>query len=233
MKQRVLISGASKGIGRAIALELTSDYEVRTFARGPLARTGDQREGMIHHSEGIDINDATSHKSLDLASMDCLINNVGIAHDGLLATQGMAQIELMIQTNLVSVIRLTKLFIRERIAQQRSGVILNISSIVAIRGYKGLVVYSATKGALDAMTRTLAREMGSRGFRVNSLLPGFVETDLSSGLTHEKKQRIIRRTPLGRLASVEDIAKAARFLCSPCAAFITGQCLVVDGGLTA
>jgi 3-oxoacyl-[acyl-carrier protein] reductase len=233
MKQRVLISGASKGIGRAIALELTSDYEVYTFARGPLARTGDQREDMIHHSEGIDINDATSYKSLDLASMDCLINNVGIAHDGLLATQGVAQIELMIQTNLVSVIRLTKLFIRERIAQQRSGVILNISSIVAIRGYKGLVVYSATKGALDAMTRALAREMGSRGFRVNSLLPGFVETDLSSRLTHEKKQRIIRRTPLGRLASVEDIAKAARFLCSPSAAFITGQCLVVDGGLTA
>jgi 3-oxoacyl-[acyl-carrier protein] reductase len=126
----------------------------------------------------------------------------------------------------------TKLAVR-RMLMGGPGRIITISSVSGITGYRGLSVYGATKAALDGFTRGLARELGGRGITVNSVCPGYLETDMSHGLTPEQLTQIARRTPLGRLGEPEDVAAAVTFLASDAAAFITGQTLVVDGGLTA
>jgi 3-oxoacyl-[acyl-carrier protein] reductase len=117
--------------------------------------------------------------------------------------------------------------------RQGSGKIINISSIVGMSGYRGLSVYSATKAALDGLTRSLARELGSRGITVNSVAPGYMRTEMSHGLDDVQLQQIVRRTPAGRLGEPADVAAAVKFLVSDEARFITGHVLVVDGGLTA
>jgi len=116
--------------------------------------------------------------------------------------------------------------------QEAGGCIINISSVVGLRGTAGASVYSATKAALDGLTRSLARELGPRGIRVNAVAPGYLETDMTDALTEEQRVRILRRTPLGRLGTVEDVTGVIRFLMSPEARFMTGQTIVVDGGLT-
>lgn len=114
-----------------------------------------------------------------------------------------------------------------------AGVVVNISSIVSVSGYKGTVAYSATKGGINAMTRALARELGGRGIRVNTVAPGYMETDLVADMDPSKLKQIVRRTPLGRAGTVDDVVGIVRFLMSEEARFITGQTIVVDGGLTA
>lgn len=230
---KALISGGSKGIGRAIALRLANNYEVHTFARGEIQEClGHSNSPLIKHISGVDVRKRESFDQFDLSQYDCLVNNVGIAYDGILATQSLENIEDLLSVNLTSIIYLTKLYIRSRLPKRCGGNIVNISSIVGIRGYSGLSTYSATKAALDGFTRSLAREVGSKKFRINSVLPGYVETDLSKDLSESQKQQIIRRTPLGRLATTEDIAGTIEFLLSDNAKFITGQSIVVDGGIT-
>src|SRR5207244_7066006 len=114
--------------------------------------------------------------------------------------------------------------------ERGGGSIINISSVNAVRGHSGVSVYSATKAALDGLTRSLARELGPRGIRVNSVAPGYFDSDMVSDMPEEQKQRIARRTPLGRFASIDEIANAVHFLTSDQASFITGHILVVDGG---
>ena len=163
--------------------------------------------------------------------IDVLVNNAGIAREGILATAPVQDISDTVDINLTAAIFLSQACSRVML-RQASGCIVNVSSVNAIRGHSGVSVYSATKAALDGLTRSLARELGPRNIRVNSVAPGYFESRMAEGLSQSDRERIARRTPLGRLARVEDIANAVHFLVSDQAAFITGQTLAVDGGLT-
>jgi 3-oxoacyl-[acyl-carrier protein] reductase len=219
----ILVSGG-RGLGRAIALDLACDRDVVTFSRGESDLRG--------HLPGIDITRPASRARLRplLARADGLVNNAAIGSDGLLATMGEGDIERVIAANLTATALLTRLYLRARLARRLGGSVVTITSIAAHRGYAGLSVYGATKAALEAMTRSLAREMGPT-FRFNAVAPGYFDSELSAGLTERQRDQIVRRTPMGRLATPEDIAPVVRLLLD--SSFVTGQVLVVDGGLTA
>jgi 3-oxoacyl-[acyl-carrier protein] reductase len=161
-----------------------------------------------------------------------LVNNAAIAGEGILATFPNVDSERILTTNLISALRLTRLALRVLLAQNRKGRVINISSIVGLRGYTGLAAYSASKAGLDGMTRSLSREVGRRGVTINSVAPGYLTTELSATLRDEQRRQIINRTPIGRLGDVNDVVPAVRFLLSDGADFITGQTLVVDGGIS-
>jgi 3-oxoacyl-[acyl-carrier protein] reductase len=166
-----------------------------------------------------------------MGGIDVLVNNAGVARDGVLPLVPDSDIDVMVDLNLKGTLHVTKQVCRHML-RQGSGRVINISSVVGLSGYRGLAVYSATKAALDGMTRALARELGSRGITVNSIAPGYLRTEMTHGLDEEQLQQIARRTPLGRLGEPEDVVVAVRFLAGP-ARFLTGHTLVVDGGLTA
>jgi len=224
---KILVTGTSKGLGHAVAARLAGANEVVGCARGP-APAG----ATFEHRSGIDFEDPATFDRLPLGDFDAIVNNVGIAFDGLLATQAEEAIRRVIEVNLTATLVLTKRYVRARLTRRKPGSIVNVSSIIGIRGYAGLVSYSASKAGLDGATRALARELGPKGFRVNSVLPGYMETDMSRALTPEQKQQIVRRTPLGRLVEVEEVAAVVEFLLSPAARSITGQSIVVDAGIT-
>lgn len=229
----VLISGASRGLGRELAKYLVSSgYKVFTFARSEPV-DGFSNNNLIHYSN-VDALSPMDSKQLTsiLPEIDVLVNNVGVAFDGLLATQGVESIEDVIATNLTSVLKLTKEFLRCRLKSKLNGTIVNVSSIIGIRGYAGLAAYSASKAGLDGMTRSIAREMGPKGFRINSVLPGYFDSSMSSGLSEAQRNQIIRRTPLGRLPETADVVPVIEFLISDSSNMITGQSIVVDGGIT-
>jgi len=228
--KKIIISGASRGLGKDLAEYLAKEYSVVTFARNDA--TFDSSN--ITHISGVDVKkfDNFNLISKHLKNADGLINNVGMAYDGILATQGLESIENMIDVNLLSIINLTKKYLRLRMQQRKSGNIITISSIISLNGFSGLAVYSATKGALNSLTKSLAREMGPKKFRFNAVLPGYFESDLSKSLPESKRKQIIRRTPLGRLATTADICPVIEFLLSDKSKFLTGQLITVDGGLT-
>ncbi len=237
----VLISGGSRGLGFAILERiLQEDHHSVTFSRTAtegILHLLDKFPGHFTHLKGDmadpdALEEMVQHIEKHIGPIDTLINNAGIASDGVLPTMNPSAIEELITVNLTGTLLLTRLVVRKMIVRSR-GNIINISSIVGLRGYRGLTAYSATKAALDVMTRSLARELGERNIRVNSIAPGFLETEMTQGLQEEQLNQIVRRTPLGRLGKPEDVVGAVQFLLSPAASFITGQTIVVDGGISA
>lgn len=164
--------------------------------------------------------------------VDALVNNAGVARDGILGMATDEDIDTVVDLNLKGTLYMCRLVSRRMLARGQGGTIVNVSSIVGRSGYRGLAVYSATKAALDGLTRALARELGSRGITVNGIAPGYLRTEMSHGLDEAQLAQIVRRTPAGRLGEPDDIARVVRFLIDPCNSYLTGQVLVVDGGLT-
>jgi 3-oxoacyl-[acyl-carrier protein] reductase len=238
MTQTILISGGSRGLGQAICEALLSDgHRVATFSRRRSEFTQQAQARYPDRFWSAEVDAADSGALYDFVrqtydrfgQLDALINNAAVAIDGVLALAREEDLERMLDINLKAALILAKECSRLMLAQRR-GVILNISSIIALRGFSGLVGYAATKAGLVGMTRALARELGSRNIRVNALAPGYLETEMSAGLSNEQREQIIRRTPLGRLGTAADIVPWVRFLLSDDAAFVTGQVITIDGG---
>lgn len=236
-----VVSGGSKGLGLSICRALLAEgYCVATFSR----KTSPELQQLVAANPGrlywesVDISDDSSLAGFlqrvkeTFGRVGYLVNSAGMAVEGLLSMMKTAEISRMLRVNLEGAINLSQACIKQMMVG-RFGVIVNVSSIVGVRGYKGVGAYSATKAALDGFTRSMSKEVGSVGIRVNSVAPGFMETEMTSELTDQQKGRIIRQTPLGRLGTVDDVSSVVRFLLSDQSKFITGQTFVVDGGLTA
>jgi len=236
-----IVSGGSRGLGAALVQRFLEDgHAVGTFARAETDRVAGWREQfgdrfLFRTLDGAD--PAALEVFFDAVlgafggRVDVLVNNAARVVDGILTMIRAGDVEATIALNLGLSIHLTQLASRAML-RQRSGSIVNVSSVNALRGHAGTAVYSATKAALDGLTRSLARELGPKNIRVNSVAPGFFESEMVAGLDADARARIARRTPLGRLASTRDVTEAVRWLCSESASFVTGHVLVVDGGLT-
>ena len=179
-----------------------------------------------------DIADLVKTLRKDFGPIYGLVNNAGISFEGALALMPNSQIEQLVRLNTLSPMVLTKYVVRSMMADG-GGRIVNIASIIGFTGYSGLSVYGATKASLIGFTRSLAREVGRMGVNVNAVAPGFVDTEMTQGLTDEHGQQIVRRSALRRLAEVDDVANAVEFLLSDKAKNITGTVLTVDAGSTA
>jgi 3-oxoacyl-[acyl-carrier protein] reductase len=228
-----LVTGASKGIGRAIAEELA-----RAGAEVVVGyRTGrDEAEELAARIGGraveADVSSPEGAKRLveEAGDIDVLVNNAGLTRDGLLARMSDDDWRAVIETNLSSVFYTCRAVTRPMM-KKRAGVIVNISSIVGVHGNWGQTNYAASKAGIIGFTKSLARELGSRNIRANVVAPGYVKTQLTEVLPEEATRAMVGATPLGRVADPHEIAGAVRFLASDDASFITGDVLLVDGGL--
>jgi 3-oxoacyl-[acyl-carrier protein] reductase len=231
--KRALVTGASRGIGRAIAVELA-----RAGAEVVVGyRTGKDEADEVANEIGgravqADVSDPDDAARLveEAGELDVLVNNAGITRDGLLARMPDEDWRAVLETNLSSVFYTCRAAARSMM-RKRSGSIVNLSSIVGVHGNPGQANYGAAKAGIIGFTKSLARELGGRGVRANVVAPGYVHTQLTDVLPDALKQQMVDATPLGRIGSPEDVATAVRFLCSDEAAFITGEVLLVDGGL--
>jgi 3-oxoacyl-[acyl-carrier protein] reductase len=228
-----LVTGASRGIGRAIAAELAQGGASVVIGY----RSGkDEAEALAREIGGravqADVSSAEDAARLveEAGDVDILVNNAGLTRDGLLARMSDDDWRTVIDTNLSSVFYTCRAVCRPMM-KKRAGAIVNVSSIVGVHGNWGQTNYAASKAGIIGFTKSLARELGSRGVRANVVAPGYVKTQLTDVLPEEATKAMLDNTPLGRLGEPEDIAGAVRFLCSDAAAFITGEVLLVDGGL--
>ncbi len=236
-----LITGASRGLGLAIAkLFAQHGAKLALVARSEQALTpaleAVRQVGAEAQPFPCDLSDAETTKALpDLVlkhfgQIDILVNNAGITRDTLLLRMSDEDWQNVIDTNLRSAFLLTRAVVRPMMKARR-GRIINISSVSGLIGNAGQANYAASKAALIALTKTTAREFASRGITANAIAPGFITTDMTNVLPENVTQEVLKQIPLGRFGTPDDIAHAALFLASPASAYITGQTLIVDGGL--
>jgi 3-oxoacyl-[acyl-carrier protein] reductase len=236
-----LVTGASRGIGNAIALALAGAgakvIGTATSAEGAAKFTAElSSHGYNGRGAVLNVGDPASIEAL-MAELDTagemptlLINNAAITRDNLLLRMKPEDWDQVINTNLTSVFRLSKACLR-RMMKERRGRIVNLTSIVGLTGNPGQANYSAAKAGLLGFTKSLAKEIASRGITVNAVAPGFIDTDMTRALSEEQRTALSAQVPAGRLGSPADIAAAVLFLCSPGAGYITGETLHVNGGM--
>lgn len=240
-KPTVLVTGGGRGLGLAITKTLfEANYRVIVASRS----RSTELDSLIADSnncisfEKLDLNDVaglhdwSKNYVKEYGAPYALINNAAIAHDGVLGTMHETQIIETIQVNVTATIVLTK-YISRAMLRHKNGRIVNVSSIIGSTGFNGLSVYGASKAALNGFTKSLSRELGRIGITVNSLAPGYMATDMTSGINDEQLKQISRRSALRRLATTDEAASAVAYLLSDAAAAITGTILTVDAGNTA
>jgi 3-oxoacyl-[acyl-carrier protein] reductase len=246
--RRAIVTGGTRGIGRAIVKELASRsccgvlFSDVAFVYNSCDECAEELMAEIDYpgtkifafkADATSLEDAqaTVNEAIEkLGGVDILVNNAGITRDNLLLRMSEKDFDDVINVNLKSVFNYTKAVIKPMIAQ-RYGRIINISSVVALIGNPGQANYVASKAGVVGFTKSMARELATRGITVNAIAPGYIQTDMTGKLTPEQKQKLIQNIPMGRLGTPRDVAKAVAFLCSGDADYITGQVISVDGGM--
>tara|TARA_X000000368_G_scaffold94665_1_gene72462 strand:- start:1615 stop:2331 length:717 start_codon:yes stop_codon:yes gene_type:complete len=234
IKGNVFVSGASRGIGKNIAIHFAkNNYKVVGTSRNEF-KLDDDLENFIPIKLDVTSRDDIKNcfnklKSLDLLP-NILINNAGITSDQIFLRMKDDDWDNVIETNLTGTYNLSKVFIKNMV-KNRNGRIINISSVSGLMGNPGQVNYASSKSGLNGFTKSLAKEVGSRNITVNSVAPGFIDTDMTSFLDSQARLDVIKNIPLGRFGHVDDISKVVMFLASDNASYITGQIISVDGGL--
>jgi len=234
-KRVVLVTGASRGLGRAVAIDLVNrGYRVIGTGRSTqIPENWPEYEELSYRC--LELADIAGHHEFlralqkEFGNLYGLVNNGALGLDGVLATMHESEIETLISVNVTGTIILTKYAIRSMLPKM-TGRVVNISSIIGTTGFSGLSVYGATKSALQGFTRSLAREIGKAGITVNSVSPGYMQTDMSAGISENDLMRIKRRSPLSKLVEPEDVAAVVRLLMSDEGKHITGVDYVVDAG---
>jgi 3-oxoacyl-[acyl-carrier protein] reductase len=243
--RNVIVTGGSRGLGLAIGTTLAAaGYRVIAVARTETAElraatetTARERTGALHF-RAADLQDLGAIGPLvaslrkEFGPLYGLVNNAGVGTHGLLAMARDEELESLVRLNTIAPIILTKYVVRSMMVE-RAGRIVNVASIVASTGYSGLAAYAATKASLVGFTRSLAREVGQLGITVNAIAPGFIDTEMTRGMSEEERARIERRSALRRLAGPDDVAAAVEFLLGDKAKNVTGTTLTVDAGSTA
>ncbi|MBQ1873257.1 MAG: 3-oxoacyl-ACP reductase FabG [Succinivibrionaceae bacterium] len=231
-----VVTGASRGIGREIAEELRKAgadvFGTATSEKGAAGISeylGEGRGLVLNVADQASV-DAFAGKVKGVGDPDILVNNAGITRDGLLMRMKDSDWDDVINTNLSSVYRMSKAFLRGMM-KKRYGRIVSVSSVVGLMGNAGQTNYAAAKAGIIGFTRSLAKEVASRGITVNAVAPGFIATDMTAALTDEQKQKISAEIPSGRLGSAADIANAVLFLASDASSYITGDVINVNGGM--
>ena len=239
--QIAVVTGAGRGIGRAIALKFAAEGAdvaciSRTQENSEKVASEIRALGRKAWAHAVDVTDAgavnaAAEKILtECGRVDILVNNAGVTRDNLLMRMSEAEWDAVLDTNLKGAFLFTKAFSRA-LLKQRSGRIINVASVIGLTGNAGQCNYAASKAGLIGFTKSVAREMASRGITVNVLAPGFIETDMTAGLNEDLRANVLKQIPLGSFGQPDDIAGVAVFLAGPASRYITGQVLAVDGGM--
>jgi 3-oxoacyl-[acyl-carrier protein] reductase len=239
--QVAIVTGAGRGIGRAIALKFAAEGAdvvcvSRTAENSEKVAAEVRALGRKAWAHAVDVSDpaavATAAEKIlaDTGRADILVNNAGVTRDGLLMRMAEADWDTVLDTNLRGAFSVTKAFTRTMI-KQRSGRIINLASVVGLMGNAGQCNYAASKAGLIGFTKSVARELASRGITCNAIAPGFIDTDMTSELKPEMREALLKQIPLNAFGSADDIAAAALYLASAGARYVTGQVLTVDGGM--